>query len=69
MGNVEDMLSKVSQEISSELSLYRTDINYKLQDLQDEQVRQTMTQIFEIHERFLESIMDKVLSLIKDVSS
>ncbi len=69
MGSAEDMVSKVSQELVSELSLYKTDVNYKLQDLPDEQVRETMSQILEIHERFLESVMEKVLGLIKDVSS
>ncbi len=68
MGSIEDVVSKVSQEINSELSIYKTDVNYKLQDLQDEQVRETMSQILEIHERFLESLVDKMLGLVKDVS-
>jgi len=66
--NIEDMVSKVSQELNSELSIYKMDVNYKIQDLPDEQVRQTMTEILEIHQRFLESVMDKVLGLIKDIS-
>ena len=68
MGSVGDMVSKVSQEINSELSIYKTDVNYKLQDIPNEQVRETMSQILEIHERFLESVMDKVLGLVKDIS-
>ena len=68
MGSVEDMVSKVSQEINSELSIYKTDVNYKLQDIPNEQVRETMSQILEIHERFLESVMDKMLGLVKDIS-
>ncbi len=68
MGSVEDMVSKVSQEINSELSIYKTDVNYKLQDIPDEQVRETMSQILEIHELFLESVMGKMLGLIKDIS-
>jgi len=69
MANVEEMVSKISRELTSELSLYKTDVNYKLQDLPDEQVREIMSQILEIHQRFLESVMDKVLGLIKDISS
>ena len=69
MGNVEDMVSSVSQEISGELSRYKIDVNFKLQDLQDEELKQKMTEILEIHERFLESVMDKVLGLIRDISS
>ena len=68
MGSVEDMVSKVSQEINSELSIYKTDVNYKLQDIPNEQVRETMSQILEIHERLLESLMDKMLGLVKDIS-
>ena len=68
MGSVEDMVSKVSQEINSELSIYKTDVNYKLQDIPNEQVRETMSQILEIHQRFLESVMDKVMGLVKDIS-
>ena len=69
MENTKDMVSKVSQEINSELSIYKMYVNYKIQDLQDEQVRQTMTEILEIHQRFLESVMEKVLGLIDDLSS
>ena len=69
MENTEGIVSKVSQEINSELSIYKMDVNYKIQDLQDEQVRQTMTEILEIHQRFLESVMEKVLGLINDLSS
>ncbi|MFC1713697.1 hypothetical protein ACFL6S_08515 [Candidatus Poribacteria bacterium] len=68
MGSVEDVVSKVSQEISSDLSQYKIDVNFKLQDLQDEELRQKMTELFEIHERFLESVMGKVLGLIEDLS-
>ena len=68
MENVEDMVSKVSQEINGELSIYKTDVNCKLQDLPDEQVRETMSQILEIHQRFLESVVDKMLGLVKDIS-
>ena len=69
MENTKDMVSKVSQEINSELSIYKMDVNYKIQDLQDEQLRETMTEILEIHQRFLESVMEKVLGLIDDLSS
>ena len=69
MENIEDLVSKVSQEISSEMSIYKMDVNYKIQDLQDEQVREKISEIFEIHHRFMESVMDKVLGLINDLTS
>ena len=65
----EDIVAKVSQEINSELSIYKMDVNYKIQDIQDEQLRQKMTEILEIHQRFLESVMEKVLGLIDALSS
>ena len=68
MENIEDMVSKVAQEISSELSLCKTDVNYKLQDIPNEQVRETMSQVFEINQRFLESVIDKMMGLVRDVS-
>lgn len=69
MENIEDVVSKVSQEISSEMSIYKTDVNYKIQDLPDEQVRQKISEIFEIHHRFMESVMGKLLGLINDLTS
>lgn len=68
MANVEDVVAKAAQELNSELSIYKTDVNYKLQDLPDEQVRETMSQILEIHQHFLESMIDKMMSLVKDIT-